>query len=86
MSDKNNEKLTHARKISALKGHLTRLMNMIQNCLNSDKVESEEIMELQEWMCDKRDVIIDSIYDLISNDEGEAEVLKDRKISFEIRS
>ena len=57
-------KLIQARKIAALKGHLTRVFNKTRIALAEDEVDKNLILELQETLCDKRDIFVNEIYNV----------------------
>ena len=55
------ERISQARKITALKGHLTRLINKIQNILCQEEFDKDELIDLKETLFDRRDILIDEI-------------------------
>ena len=50
-----------ARKVSALKGHITRTINQIRDSIRRGDDE-DTIINLRDTLCDRRDVYSDELY------------------------
>ena len=79
-------KLAQARRITALKGHFTRLLNQIRILLGDD-FNKEEVLDLQNTLNDRRDLLVDEIYtylDMLTAEDDESNIKEREKEIAEI--
>ena len=67
------ERLSQVKKISGLKGHITRCINKIHSVLAEDYIDKNELKELNETLLDRRDILVNEIYTYLESLEDKTE-------------
>lgn len=78
------ERLAQAKKMTALKDHLTRLFNRIQNILVQDEVNKNELIDLKETLYDRRDILVSEIYTYLDELDGSKEDMLENEKQIEV--